>query len=176
VTTRTIEYFHASRFGNGARVAKEIQQQLAARGITVNVHHIREANPRQLPPADVYLFSSPGRMGKPIASMRRFLKKLDLPAGSKYAILTTEMAPRPDKTGRVLSADELAKWQRVRPIMNEILQSKGLVTIAEGTVHVTAMRGPLEEGWQRKLEAFAARIAPGQDSAVEPDIDSSPPA
>ena len=151
MTTRMIEYFHASRFGNGARVAKEIQQQLAARGITVNVHHIREANPRQLPPADVYLFSSPGRMGKPIGSMRRFLKKLDLPAGSKYAILTTEMAPRPDKTGRVPSADELAKWQQVRPIMNEILESKGLVSIAEDTVHVTAMRGPREEGWQRKL-------------------------
>jgi hypothetical protein len=174
VTTRTIEYFHASRFGNGARVAKEIQQQLAARGITVNVHHIREANPRQLPPADVYLFSSPGRMGKPIGRMRRFLKKVDLPARSKYAILTTEIAPRPDKTGRVPSAEELAKRQRVRPIMNEILESKGLVNIAEDTVHVTAMRGPLEEGWQRKLEAFAARIAPGQDTAVESDVDSSP--
>ena len=59
MTTRMIEYFHASRFGNGARVAKEIQQQLAARGITVNVHHIREANPRQLPPADVYLSVPP---------------------------------------------------------------------------------------------------------------------
>ena len=170
---RMIEYFHASRFGNGARVAKEFQRQLAARAVTVNVHHIRGANPRQLPPADVYLFSSPGRMGKPIGSMRRFLKKVDLPAGSKYAILTTEMAPRPDKTGRVPSAEALAKSQRVRPIMNEILESKGLVKIAEDTVHVTAMRGPLEEGWQRKLQAFAARIAPGKDTAVEPDIDSS---
>ena len=105
--------------------------------------------------------------------MRRFLKKLDLPAGSKYAILTTEMAPRPDKTGRVPSADELAKWQQVRPIMNEILESKGLVSIAEDTVHVTAMRGPLEEGWQRKLQAFAARIASRRDNAVEPHIDPS---
>jgi hypothetical protein len=87
------------------------------------------------------------------------------------------MAPRPDNTGRVPSEEELvAKGQRVRPIMNEILESKGLVNIAEDTVHVTAMRGPLEEGWQRKLQAFAARIAPGQDSAVEPDIDSSPTA
>ena len=32
VTTQMIEYFHASKFGNGARVAKEIQKRLAARG------------------------------------------------------------------------------------------------------------------------------------------------
>lgn len=154
-----IEYFHASKFGNGARVAEEFNKQMAAKGITVNVHHIREARPRELPPADLYLFSSPGRMGKPIGGMRRFLKKVGLPAGTKYAILTTEAAPRPDKkTGRVPTEEELAKWQRVRPIMNEILQSKGLVEVAEDKVQVTGMKGPLEEGWEHKVEAFAARI------------------
>jgi len=41
-------------------------------------------------------------MGRPIKSMRRFLEDLSLPAGTRYAILTTEMAPRPDKkTGRI---------------------------------------------------------------------------
>jgi hypothetical protein len=74
-----------------------------------------------MPPADLYLFSSPGRMGKPIGGMRRFLKKTKLPSGTKYAILTTEGAPQPDKkTGRMPTEEELAKWQRVIPIMNEI--------------------------------------------------------
>jgi hypothetical protein len=50
------------------------------------------------------------------------------------------------------------QWTRVRPIMNEILQRKGLVEVAEGKVQVTDIKGPLEEGWQRKVEAFAARI------------------
>jgi hypothetical protein len=127
--------------------------------VTVNVHHIREARPDRLPTADLYLFSSPGRMGKPIGGMRRFLRKLRLPAGTKYAILTTEMAPQPDKkTGRIPTEEELAKWQRVRPIMNEILQGAGLVKVAEDKVHVTWLKGPLEEGWQKKVEAFAARI------------------
>ena len=55
-------------------------------------------------------------MGKPIGGMRRFLKKVGLPAGTKYAILTTELAPQPDKkTGRVPTEQEMAKWQRVRP-------------------------------------------------------------
>ena len=154
-----IEYLHASKYGNGAMVAEEFDKQLAAKGVTVNVHHIREARPDRLPTADLYLFSSPGRMGKPIGGMRRFLKKLRLPAGTKYAILTTEMAPQPDKkTGRIPTEEELAKWQRVRPIMNEILQGAGLVKVAEDKVHVTGLKGPLEEGWQNKVEAFAARI------------------
>jgi hypothetical protein len=154
-----IEYFHSSRFGNGAMVAEEFRNQMAYRGVTVNVQHIRAACPDRLPTADLYLFSSPGRMGKPIGGMRRFLKKVRLPAGTRYAILTTEMAPQPDKkTGRIPTEEELARWQRVRPIMNELLQGAGLVRVAEEKVLVTGLKGPLEEGWQKKVEAFAARI------------------
>lgn len=154
-----IEYFHASRYGNGAMVAEEFGRQMAARGVTVNVHHIRQARPEQLPSADLYLFSSPGRFGKPIGGMRRFLAKVRLPAGAKYAILTTEMAAKPDKkTGRVPTEEEMASWQRVRPIMNEILQGKGLTEVAEDKIQVTGIKGPLEEGWQHKVQAFAATI------------------
>ena len=110
-----IEYFHASKYGNGVMVAEEFKKQMAGKGVTVNVHHIRDARPKELPPADLYLFSSPGRCGKPIWGMRRFLKKAQLPAGTKYAILTTEM-PTPE---------ERTKWQRIIPVMNERLQDKG---------------------------------------------------
>jgi hypothetical protein len=154
-----IEYVHHSVFGNGAMVAEEFKQLMAAKGVTVGVHHAREVRPKELPPADLYLFSSPGRIGKPIGGMRRFLKKVKLPAGTKCAILTTEAAPQPDrKTGRVPTEEEMAKWQRVRPMMNEILQGKGLVIVAEDKVRVAGLKGPLEDGWQRKVEAFAARI------------------
>jgi hypothetical protein len=112
-----IEYLHASKFGNGAMVAAEFSRLMAAQGVTVDVHHIRDARPGELPPADLYLFSSPGRIGKPIGGMRRFLKKVALPAGTKYAVLTTEAAPRPDKkTGQLPTDEELARYQRVRPI------------------------------------------------------------
>ena len=154
-----IEYLHASVHGNGAMVAEEFRERMAAKGVTVTVHHIREVTPNELPAAHLYLFSSPGRMGKPIGGMRRFLKKVRLPAGTEYAILTTELAPQPDKkTGRIPTDDEIAKWQRVRPIMNEILQDKGLVKVAEDKIVVTAIKGPLEEGWQSKVGAFVARI------------------
>ncbi|HEY7477233.1 MAG TPA: hypothetical protein VIB62_03260 [Actinomycetota bacterium] len=154
-----IEYVHASKFGNGAAVAEEFQRQMAARGVEVDLHHVRDVKPTELPPADLYVFSSPGRMGKPIRGMRRFLKDLRLPAGTRYALLTTEMAPRPDKkTGRMPTDEEICRYQRVRPIMHELLQGKGLVAVDEDKVYVTEIKGPLEEGWQRTVEAFAGRL------------------
>ena len=56
------------------------------------------------------------------------------------------------------SSEELAKWQRVTPILNEMLQAKAMKKVAEGKVLVTGLKGPLEEGWQKKVEAFAAQI------------------
>jgi hypothetical protein len=154
-----ITYLHASKFGNGALVAEEFKKQMATRGVAVDVHHIREMDAHALPAADLYLFSSPGRMGKPIGSMRRFLKKADLPSGTKYALLTTEGAPQPDKkTGRMPTAEEIARWEKVRPTMNDILRGKGLVEVAEDAVYVTGMRGPLEEGWQHKVDDFADHL------------------
>ena len=154
-----IEYFHASKFGNGARVAEEFKQQMTAKGVNVAVHHIREMKRQDLASADLYVFSSPGRMGKPLRSVRRFLERLSLPAGTKYALLTTEAAPKPDrKTGRIPTAEELARYQRVRPILNEILQAKGFVEVAEEKVLVTGLKGPLEQGWQEKVQTFAAKI------------------
>jgi multimeric flavodoxin WrbA len=154
-----IEYFHASKYGNGAMVAEEFKKQMATRSVTVNVHRIKDARPKELPPANLYIFSSPGRMGKPTGGMRRFLKHVRLPAGTKYAVFATEGAPQPDKkTGLMPTDEEMARWQRVIPIMNELLQAKGLVKAAEGKVQVSGLKGPLEEGWQKKVEAFVARL------------------
>lgn len=157
-----IEYLHASKYGNGKKVAEEFGTQMATRGVAVDVHHIREARPDRLPAADLYVFSSPGRFGRPIGGMRRFLKKVSLPAGTSYALLTTEAAPQPDKeTGQMPTEEEIAKWERVRPIMNEILQRAGLVQVAEDKVYVTDLKGPLEVGWEHKVQAFTERVLLG---------------
>jgi hypothetical protein len=154
-----IEYLHASKFGNGAMVAEEFKQQMATQGAVVDVHHIREVAPKGLPPADLYVFSSPGRMGRPIRGMRHFLTDVTLPAGTEYALLTTEMAPRPDKkTGRMPTEEEICRFQHVRPIMNEALQRKGLVKVAEDKIYVTDLKGPLEEGWRRKVAAYVTLV------------------
>lgn len=154
-----IEYFHASKHGNGAKIAEEFKSQMAAKGFTVNVHHVKNIKPKEIPPADLYVFSSPGRFGKPIGDMRGFLKKANLPAEAKYAILVTELAPEPEKAIRIpATEEETGKCQRVIPVMNEMLQKKGLVKVAEGKIFVTGIKGPLEENWQKEVEAFASQI------------------
>jgi len=154
-----IEYYHASKYGNGAKVAEEFKTQMAAKGVTVNVHHVKDVKPKEMPPTDLYLFSSPGRFGKPIGDMRGFLKKVNLPSGTKYAVLVTELAPEPEKSIRIpTTEEELGKCQRVIPVINEMLQKKGLVKVGEGKIFVTGLKGPLEPNWQKEVEAFASRI------------------
>jgi menaquinone-dependent protoporphyrinogen IX oxidase len=155
-----VVYVHASKYGNGARVADEFRSRMANHGIAVETHHVEEVVPGAISPADVYVFSSPGRMGRPIRSIRHFLKDVRLARGTRYALLTTEMAPQPDKkTGVVPTEEQICRFQHVRPIMIEILQHKGLVKVAEEKVYVTDLKGPLEDGWQRKVDAFADSIA-----------------
>ncbi|MCU0851847.1 MAG: flavodoxin domain-containing protein [Thermoplasmata archaeon] len=154
-----IEYYHASEYGNGAQVAEEFKRVMATLGASVSVHHVRDVKPMELPPADLYLFSSPGRFGKPIGDMRRFLKKLNLPSGARYALLVTELNPVADKkTEKGPSEDELGKCQQIIPRMDEALQAKGLSKVVDGKIYVTGMKGPLESGWQGKVMDFAQTV------------------
>jgi len=155
-----IAIYHASKYGNGAMVAEELRKLLADKGVMAEVHHIKEVGPKELPSADLYIFGSPGRMGKPIGGMRRFLKRVKLPSGTKYAIFATLAKPMPDrKTGRVPTDEEMTRWQRVMPIMDELLQRKGLVKVGEMKAYVTGLKGPLEDGWKNKVEELAILLA-----------------
>jgi multimeric flavodoxin WrbA len=154
-----IEYYHASKYGNGAMVAEEFKKQMTLKGVIVNVHHVRDAKPKEIPPADLYVFSSPGRFGKPIGNMRHFLKKAILPADAKYAVMVTELCPKPDSSiERIPTKEKTGECQRVIPLMNKILQERGLIKVTEGKIFVTGLKGPLEEGWQKIVETFISRI------------------
>ena len=54
--------------------------------------------------------------------------------------------------------EEIGKCQRVIPILNEMLQKKGMVKVADGKIFVTGLKGPLEDNWQKEVEAFASQI------------------
>jgi hypothetical protein len=153
-----IQYYHASKYGNGAEVAEEFKKQMAEKGVTVNINHVRNANPKEIPSADLYVFSSPGRFGKPIGDMQHFLKKADLTPGMKYAVLATEFAPKPENVERTPAEDKIGQCQRIIPIMNQILQAKELVKITETKIFVTGLRGPLEKNWEKVVGEFISRL------------------
>jgi hypothetical protein len=154
-----IEYYHASIYGNGAMVADEFKRQMTAKGVIVNIHNVRNVRPVEVPSADLYLFSSPGRFGKPTRDIQNFLKKANLAPGTKYAVMVTELCPKPDSSiERMPTEENTGKCQQVIPIINQILGEKGLVKVAEGKVFVTGIKGPLEDGWQKIVEEFASQI------------------
>jgi flavodoxin len=153
-----VEIYYESKSGNGRIAMTKLGEVLSARGATVGVHHVSEAKPKELPQADLYVFSSPTRIGKPIGSMRRFAKKAKLPSGAKYAVVATYMEAQPDKkTGQMPTAEETAKFRRNIQMMDERLSGKG-TKVADLSLMVKGMKGPLEDGWEAKLAAFADRL------------------
>lgn len=110
--------------------------------------------------AALRLFSSPTRMGKPAGSMRHFARKIKVPThGAKYALIATHGAAKPDKkTGLIPSPAELEKWRRTIPMVEEILNRKGMVKVAGLRVYVLDFKGRLEEGWESKVTVSADRV------------------
>lgn len=153
-----VEIFHASKYGNGEMVVAYLQGALVSKGHEACFHHVKEAKPKALPAADLYVFCSPARIGKPIGKMRRFLKKVKLPEGAKYALIATLGQSRPDKNGKMPTQEEIDKFQKSLPIMDELLKEKGAVKVTDLKVFVVGLKGPLEEGWEKKVEAFASQI------------------
>lgn len=134
---------------------------METKGHQTSVHHIDESKPKELPPADLYVFGSPTRFGGPIGSMRRFIKKALLPLGTKYAIFATHGDAVPNKkTGLMPTEEELNRERKTIPILDEILKEKGLVKVGDKIFLVSGetMKGPLKEGWQGKVEEFATTI------------------
>lgn len=154
--------YHDSKYGNGARVAEEFKRLMTVRGNEVSIHHIRDASPKDLPPADLYVFGSPTHFGKATGSMLRYVKKLTLPSGTRYAVFATCSAARPDKkTGKMPSEEELERLRRTIPMIDEQLRAKGMIKVADLKIFVKpeTLKGPLEEGWQDRVEAFVSQIS-----------------
>ncbi len=155
-----VEIYHASKYGNGEKVVAYLQGLLVAKGHQANYRHIRDAKPKDVPSADLYVFCAPTRLGKPIGKMRRFLKKAKLPEGARYALIATHGEPVPDKkTGTMPSSEEIEKYQQNLPAMEAILKDKGTVKMAELKVYVkNTMKGPLADGWEKSVEELLSKL------------------
>jgi flavodoxin len=135
---------YESKFGNGKKCAHYLSGAITNKGHETEIFSIREVKPNSLPQADLYVFSSPTHVGSPPGKMKKFLKKLEInQEGTKYALVATYMDPK-TKT--------LEK-------MEALLSPKGMTKVSDGLkIKVTGMKGPLEEGFEQKLEEFATNI------------------
>lgn len=134
---------YESKFGNGKKCVDYLHGTMIKRGHEVQTFSIREIKPNSLPQADLYVFSTPTHVGGPPGKTKKFLNKLDIKQGAKYALMTTHMDP---------NAKTLQK-------MEGLLQPKRLTKTTDGLmIKVTGMKGPLEEGYEEKLEDFATKL------------------
>ena len=136
---------YESKYGNGKKMMDHLQDALKGKGHEVQVCSVREIKPQALPQADLYVFSSPTHVGGPTGKMKKFLKKMEISQkGAKYALSTTHMDP---------NSKTLEK-------MDALVQPKSMTKVTDGLqVKVAGMKGPLEEGWEQKVEAFASELS-----------------
>jgi len=91
-----IEYLHASEYGNGAMDIEEFRKQMACKRIIVNVHRIRDGKPKEMPSADLYVFTG--------AHGQAHRRHAPFPKGYKVAI--GNEVRHPDHRGRTQAGQE----------------------------------------------------------------------
>ncbi len=133
-----------SKYGNGKKCVDHLKKIIRAKGHNVNTYSVRETKPDKLPATDFYIFSTPTHIGGPPRKMKKFIKNLEpKQSGAKYSVIVTHMDP---------NAKTVEK-------MEALVKPKGLTRATEGLmIKVGGMKGPLEEGYEHKLELFAAKI------------------
>jgi flavodoxin len=135
---------YESKFGNGKQCAHYLHGAFTKKGHEAEIFSIKDVKPDSMPQADLYIFSSPTHVGGPPGKMKKFLKKLEIKVeGSKYALMTTYQDPR----------------TRTLEKMEELLGPTGMTKISKGVkIKVTGMKGPLEDGFEDKLEEFTNQV------------------
>jgi flavodoxin len=80
---------YSSRYGNGKKCVDTVDEQLKTKGHEVLVINAQKADPSQLPPADLYIFSGATEAFNIAAGIRKYLKKMPQMEGKKYALIST---------------------------------------------------------------------------------------
>ncbi|MCK5258602.1 MAG: flavodoxin domain-containing protein [Thermoplasmatales archaeon] len=135
---------YESKYGNGKKCVEYLQNIISKKGKDVEAFSVREIKPNSLPQADLYIFSTPTHIGSPPGKMKKFLKKLEITEeGTKYALMATCM----DYKTKSLQT------------MENLIQPSGMTKVSDGIkIKVTGMKGPLETGYEEKLDTFAKEI------------------
>jgi len=142
-----ISIIYESKYGNGKQAMTYLENILRKKGLSVQLMSVHDVKPKSLPEADLYVFSAPNRMGKIIRSMRKFLEKIEIKNSNTHYILVN--------TG----LDPSSSIDRGLEQMEEILKEKNISKLSEGIkLKVMAMKGPLEAGYEKKLDEFVQTI------------------
>ena len=139
-----IVIMYESKFSNGKKLVEELEEILKGKGQDVEIYSVRDIKPANLPSANIYVFSSPARIGMLPRNMKSFIRKFRLAKeGAKYALMTTYLVP----------------GAKALESMEKLIEPKKMIKAADDfKVKVMDMKGPVEEGYREKLEKFADEL------------------
>ena len=142
-----ISIIYESKHGNGKQAMTYLENILRKKGYSVQIMSVHEIKPHSLPESNLYIFSAPNAFGKIVRSMRKFLDKIEIKnLSSHYILVNTCLNPS--------SSQDKGLEQ-----MEEILSKKNISKFSEGLkLKVMAIKGPLETGYEKKLDEFAKTI------------------
>jgi len=142
-----ISIIYESKYGNGKQAMTYLESILRKKGYSVQLTSIHEMKPQSLPESDLYIFSAPNAFGKIVRSMRKFLEKIEITnPNARYTLVNTCLNPSSD-------------IDKGLEQMEEILRSKNISRLSEGLkLKVMGIKGPLEAGYETKLDEFAQNI------------------
>jgi flavodoxin len=135
-----IVIIYSSRFGNGKKCVDVVDEQLRTKGHDVQVINAQKADPNQIPPADLYIFSGATEAFNIARGIMKYLKKLPRMEGKKYALISTHAMKRAialKKMDKLLSKKK--KMKKVSSIdfrvNNKAQQGNGLPKGYEDRLH-----------------------------------------
>jgi flavodoxin len=138
----TIVYW--SRYGHNKKIVNYLSEKLRKKNGEIQILTTDEANPADLPKADLYIFSAAAEAFNLQRNMRAFMKNLEGMSGQKYGIINTHG----------MDKDRLYKMER-------LLSKKNMIKIASVDFKVgkdIKSGNALTEGWEEKIDEFAEKI------------------
>lgn len=138
--------FYWSRFGHNKKIATTLSEKLSKKGKDTKVFNVDEADPTNVPKADMYVFSAAAEAFRVQKHMRKFMKKLEGLEGKKFAIINTH-------------GMKSKNWLKG---MEKLLVKKDMVKVADTDFQIGKEGQEQGQGfigdWKEKLEDFADEL------------------
>ena len=139
-----VAIFHASKHGNGLKGAEYIKDLLEKEGHGVDLNHSKGIDAKTYPQKDMYIFVAPVYATMVSGKVKKIAKKLSKRTKGVFISIQTgaDEKIQKDSIGTLLSAKG---WKK----------AAGPVKL-----QVKDIKGPLIEGWEKKLEDLVSDMKP----------------
>ncbi len=143
-----VSIIYQSTHGNNRIIANHVRNAMILLGHDVESHNVHDVTPQEVSESDLLVFCAPTHIQRAPRKIRSFLKKLaKIGVYGDYALIATRLPESP----------KLPK-ARALEMMEESFAGSGGKLVGKLELVSEDMRGPLEEGWEDRLDAFFAGV------------------